>query len=229
VALTIGSLVVAMSASADATCAYIQLGPRVMTTRVTALPADGGVLVGYAGRGAAGDAAADDPSHAAGWVATDGRKHAVAMTRVSLAPGLSVYKLGGDAATTIATSDGKPVGAFTHDAKAAPNAMPAPQATGATTKSEPSFRSTVTTSTVTLATAPPPEAVALIVYAAGAPVAYGQFADTHDTAKSVVVYEGGGHCGLPVPGHALASEAYTFAFVDAFGRLSPQSKPVAGR
>jgi hypothetical protein len=43
-----GSLVsLAGARAAEATCMYVPLLPRVLTTRVTALPADGGVLVGY--------------------------------------------------------------------------------------------------------------------------------------------------------------------------------------
>ncbi len=216
------------SSGAHATCAMARIGPRVMTTRSTVIPADGGVLVGYQFGGTGGEFTDDDPSAAAGWTASDGT-HPIGLTRISLAPGLSVWKLAGNAPTTITGKDAKPIGAFTHDAKLPAVAMPAPQPTSATTSTAPSFRSSTTTSTVTLAKAPPPDAVALIVYAAGAPITYAQLPDTHDKLTKLAVFEAGGRCALPMPGHALSSGTYTFAYVDAFGRLSPQSKPLRGK
>lgn len=75
----------------QAKCAMPMFKPVVLTTRDTTLPADGGILVGWQSDYDVGSARDKDPSEQPTWTATAG-KAAVALKRVSLAPGLSVYR-----------------------------------------------------------------------------------------------------------------------------------------
>jgi hypothetical protein len=211
---------------ADASCAYVGMEPVVLTRRDTKLPADGGVLVGYThGNDHDDDGGGTDPSDVK-WTATNG-KAKVTLTRTQLAPGLSVYRPAANVSAFKLAGKTKDHGSYTHEATSAPTAMPAPVAKAITSRTTEGFRSMTTTTTLKLSTAAPPEAVAIIAYDdTGKPVLYSTLADTHDKILEFEIQETGGHCGVPHPtGEGSLAGKITFAYVDAFGRLSPKSKP----
>jgi hypothetical protein len=228
------ALLVPFAPTAHADCMRVELTPKILTTRDTHLPADGGVLVGYANTTGDPEPTGKDPSDATKWTASTDKK-TVALTHTLLAPGLSVYKPPADVGSfTIASSKGDKLGSFTHDTKSgASTAMPAPKPLTLTVTSTAGFRHITSTSAVLLLdAAPPPEAVAVIVYRVvngkAAAISFATLADTHDKDTTLDVYHSGGHCSPGAPGSAPSGEV-AFAFVDAFGHLSPQSKTIAAK
>jgi len=219
--------------AAHAFCAMLPLHPAVMTTRSTALPADGGILVSYtAGKEDEGEPETTDPSETPTWRAFDGAGHALKYDAVSLAPGLRVLvPAAGTGAITIKGKRDNVIGTFTRDSKAAPVALAAPKP--ATLRVEVSLGahgSMELRGQITLAVSPPADAVAVITYqiigSTKQTVGASWLPATHDKLKTWELGRAGGHChhgpdGVPMPGTQV-----TFAYVDAFGRLSPQSKPI---
>lgn len=208
---------VAQTHAAAASCAQVVMKGSVLTRRDTHVPADGGVLVGYGFGEPDIPGAGPDPSELK--FATKAK-----LERVQLAPGLSVYKF------TDKKLDLKKGGVFTHDGTAAAITV-APVPGKLTVKTEPSMRSMTTTAKMTLAAAPAEAAVALIVYDDKGTTAllFAGLPDTHDKLTELELYQSGGHCGSPQPpGQAGMANGgtYTFAFVDAFGRVGPKSKAV---
>ncbi|MEP6861929.1 MAG: hypothetical protein ABJE66_14980 [Deltaproteobacteria bacterium] len=215
---------------ADASCAYVGMTPNVLTRRDTKLPADGGVLVGYTyGNDNDGEASGADPSDVK-WSATNG-KAKVTLTRTELAPGLSVYRPPVTVSAFKLVGKTKEHGSYTHEATSAPTAIAAPVAKAIKSKTTEGFRSMTTTTMLKLSTAAPAEAVAIIAYDdTGKALLYATLADTHDKILDFEIQETGGHCGTPRPtGEGSLVGKITFAYVDAFGRLSPKSKPVTAR
>ena len=214
--------------AADAKCAWSIAVPDILTTRDTKLPDDGGILVGWKqetgdiedGRGQA------DPSDAQGWTATAG-KTKVALTRTSLAPGLSVFKPDKFTGTLAVTSQAGELGKFTRDGSGA-NKMPAPEVTKDVVSTTKGARWTDRHAVVTLKSAPPPEAMVLITFKGSTPITFVRLSDTHDDVKTIETFEDRGHCGLVVDGSSppAAGDKVTFAWVDAFGRVSPHSAAV---
>jgi hypothetical protein len=215
---------------AAATCMRLEIKPQLLTLRDTCVPADGGIVVGYGYTSSADEVEktrSADPSDVA-WTARDAKKQPVTLTRTMLAPGLSVLRPAADAsAFSLFGKKGKQLAVFTHDGTLV--SMTAPQAKGVVSKHDVNPRWSSTTATLTLAAAAPPEAMAIIAYASGTPVNFTRLADTHDKDLQIAVYSEGGHCGTEFPAGTSfvgATGKVTFAYVDAFGRLSPQSKPV---
>ncbi|MFT3693946.1 MAG: hypothetical protein QM831_12445 [Kofleriaceae bacterium] len=204
---------------ADAKCARPIIGSEIVSTRDTHIPADGGVLIA-AGHTDEANASPkfDDPTDVE-WTA-NGKK----LDRTVLAPGLAVLKGGGN--FTIKSKSGAALGTFTHDGKQA--SLAAPKIASAKVVTSREVRWQTTTGTVTLKSAAPAEAVAIIVYDADKAISFGRLADTHDKDLSIVIYQEGGHCGIGIPGQGtlLLSQKVTFAYVDAFGRVSPKSAAV---
>jgi hypothetical protein len=214
----------------EAKCARNLAVPVILTTRDTKLPDDGGVLVGWAASfdDATGEMSAD-PSDQPTWTATAG-KTKVALTRVALAPGLSVYKVGGTGDVTLAGK--QPLGTFHHDPKAAASTMAAPALSSMVFVKQKAVRWAERTATAHFKSAPPAAAAAVIVYSVTAngntPIGFATLPDTHDTLTEVDTFHDRGHCDVildaarpPNPG-----EKVVVAWVDSFGRLSPTSKPV---
>lgn len=215
---------------ADASCAFVGMIPNVLTRRDTKLPADGGVLVGWtSGNDNDGEPSSADPSEVQ-WTATNG-KAKVKLTRTQLAPGLSVYRPPANVTAFKLAGKTKEHGSFTQEATSAPTAMPAPAPKAITSKTTEGFRSMTTTTTLKLSTAAPADAVAIIAYDdTGKPLLYSSLADTHDKILEFEIQQTGGHCGTPHPsGEGSLAGKITFAYVDAFGRLSPKSKPVTAQ
>jgi hypothetical protein len=214
----------------EASCAQASLMPQVLTRRDTKLPADGGVLVGYAyATGADREDSGPDPSDVK-WTATAG-KAKVTLTRTPLAPGLSVYRPPANVSAFKLANKTKDHGSYTHEATSAPTAMAAPVAKAVTSKSVDSFRSMTTTVTLKLGTAAPADAVAIIAYdPAGKALVFAGLPDTHDKVLELELEQSGGHCGTPRPsGEGALAGKLTFAYVDAFGRLSAKSAPITAR
>jgi hypothetical protein len=215
---------------ADASCAYVGMSPVVLTRRDTKLPADGGVLVGY-WLNNDNDFESDGPDPSAvKWHVTNGKAN-VKLTRTQLAPGLSVYRPPANITAFKVAGKTKDHGSFTVDAKSAPVTMAAPVAKSVKEKTTAGFRSMETTVTLKLGEAPPADAVAVIAYdESGKALLYSSLPDTHDKTLETVIQETGGHCGTPHPNDegALGGKV-TFAYVDAFGRLSPKSKPIVAQ
>src|SRR5678815_3160249 len=90
--LTLVAALALVPHSAQGKCAQTEEQPKLLTTRDTKLPDDGGFLVGWETTVYKDSAVhvKGDPSDQA-FVAWAGKKQ-VALKRVSLAPGLSVYR-----------------------------------------------------------------------------------------------------------------------------------------
>jgi hypothetical protein len=206
--------------TAEPSCMQAQLTSQVLTRRDTRLPIDGGVLVGYT-YATGNDIDRDDT-----WTGS------VALTRVQLAPGLSVFRPAAKATSfKLTTKAGKDRGSFTLDPKSAATTMTAPNPKLLTSKTTEGFRSMTTTTTLKLNAAPPADAVAIIAYDdQHKALLYAGLPDTHDKLLEFEIDSTGGHCGTPKPvGEGALAGKITFAYVDAFGRLSPTSTAVTMR
>ncbi|HPH66110.1 MAG TPA: hypothetical protein PLF40_10215 [Kofleriaceae bacterium] len=243
-------VIAAWQSQAVADCAMPAYAGDVLTTRVTKLPADGGILVGWKYDAHATTPASGDASDQPTWTISNGKANAnLKLKRVSLAPGLSVYQPAPAPGTlTLADGKGTALGTFTLDPKAAANAMVAPVALSVALSETPSRRGNNRHVLATFKDAAPPEAVAVIVYqapvqaksatakgaaATTAPVAisFVRIPDSHDQIKEVQVFRDAGYCGVLQPGARppAANERVAFAWVDAFGRRSPLSAPVVAK
>jgi hypothetical protein len=224
-------------ASTTAKCARAEVVPALLTTRDTKLPADGGFLIGWTRTvDANAVTSAGDPSDQP--LAAKTGTQPVSLKRVALAPGLSAYfpaTFRGALAVELPGANSRPAqpfGSFTRDGDAKPVAMPAPAAVTVALSQDKTARWQSRHAVVTLSAAPPDAARALITYVttAGKPVAvtFVTLADTHDTVKTIEAFEDAGHCGFVVAGShpPAAGDRVTFAWVDAFGRVSPTSAPI---
>jgi hypothetical protein len=229
-------VLVAAITDAGAKCARTEQRPKVLTTRDTKLPDDGGILVGWENEvySDASDHVKGDPSNQPDWAAFD-RKTKLVLTRVSLAPGLSVYRVTGKATAVLKSKAGKTLGTFSHDAKAAANAMPPPAVSDVVLSIDDSERWSERHAKATLKVAPPPQAAALVVYAIGpkdnAAISFVTLPDTHDKLLKLDVFDDAGHCGSVVDGSRppAKGEKLAFAWVDAFGRLSPVGATITAK
>jgi len=225
--------VIAVSHPAHAKCSRQDImQPNLLTRRDTRVPADGGIVVGYAynrGDNEVEKTRTDDPSDVL-WTARDVKRKPVALARTSLAPGLSVFRPAATTDFVVVDAAGTQVGSFTRGGK--PIVIDAPLLKTVRYKTEGATEMRWSPSTRTileLAKAPPAEAIAVIVYIGDKPVTFTTLADTHDKQLSLDIYDAGGHCPSAKPtgtGAVGANSTVTFAYVDTFGRLSPQSKPV---
>lgn len=227
----------ALPSLADAKCARTEQRPVVLTTRDTQLPSDGGVLVGWAN--AVYDpndtpTGAGDPSDQPGWVALDG-KAKVALTRTALAPGLSVYTpAAGAHGFVLQDAKARPLGTFTHDGKASAT-MAAPIVVKLALSDEHRMRWPERHAVAKLRTPPPASAVALITYAdvggKRTPIGFVRLPDSHDKLDELETFADAGHCGSLVAGARppAAGEKVAFAWVDAFGHVSPVGSPVTAK
>ncbi len=228
-----------LAPEAAASCARMEMKAVLLTNRDTRVPVDGGVLVGYGYTTNSEELETTegrDPS-AVKWTASDAKNRPVALTRTQLAPGLSVLQPADTATSfTLQSSKGKTLKSFTHDGKPDPLAAPQPKNLEIVEEPSPSLRwERATTVTLVLGIAAPVGAVAVILYNADSatPTAinFTALADTHDKELALTVYTRGGHCGTSTPGTSYITKGskITMAYVDAFGRLSPQSKSITAK
>ena len=231
--LGLAIVLAARAAPAHALCIQSGLAPEVLTTRDTTLPPDGGVLVGWTSKSGVQEDP-NDPSNQPTWTATDG-KQAIALKRVSLAPGLSVYLAAGAGPMILKPKKGPPLGTFKRDPKLAKSTLGAPRPKTLTLASEEIRRGRRTRAVAELLAAPPSLAMAVIVYrvVGDTPTAlsFARLPDTHDTLTALDVFEDAGRCtGLPagsVPPNA--GDRIALAWVDAFGRVSPLSAVITAK
>jgi hypothetical protein len=208
-------------ASADAKCAMVELGPKVITATTAKIPTNGGVLVGW-------DNAHDnvrtegDPSVQKSWKATAGGKP-VELAIETLAPGLSVYRPKSTAG--FALSDGKQaLGTFTRATTAAAD-LPAPEITALTLDARRGRRGGSEFSVSATFAKVADAAVAVILYRGKTALSFGMV--EHDGNK-IVVDDGPHHCSFPPPGTTLPAngDAVTLAWVDAFGHVGATSAAI---
>jgi hypothetical protein len=227
-------------ASTSAKCRRAEVVPSMLTTRDTKLPADGGFLVGWTSTvDPDEDSHGGDPSDQP-FVAKAGSQ-AVSLKRVALAPGLSAYypvTFHGTLAVERPASKNRPAqpfGTFTRDADVKPMGMAAPAAGTVALTEDKTERWRSRHAVVTLSAAPPEAARALITYVTTggkqAAVSFVTLPDTHDTEKTIEAFQDAGHCGFVVDGShpPAAGDRVTFAWVDAFGRLSPTSTAITAK
>ena len=227
------------SPTADACCMMQPRSGVVLTTRDTALPDDGGILVGWrygGGSPTENDDYSLDSSNQPSWKVQVGKAKPVGLKRVSLAPGLSVYSPpAGKADFTLVDGKGTALGAFGRNPKAAKNAMPAPAVTSVKLWTVPDFRANDRHALASLKSAPPAEAVAIIVYqvtkTGNVPISFAVLPDTHDKLTTIEAFQDAGRCGVLQPGARPPAngESIAFAWVDAFGRRSPLSATIKAK
>ena len=249
---SVASSIIAVSLLAptavQAKCAMPRFKAVVLTTRDTKLPVDGGILVGWQADYDGGMDRDKDPSEQPTWTTTAG-KTKVPLTRVSIAPGLSVYRpsVAKPPKGALLLADGKTkLGSFTIDAKAAINKLSAPDIASVSLFETRQHRWSDKQTNVAFKVAPPAEAVAIVMYGkAGAkdtnaqdtstvnyiPFAFVRIPDTHDKMTVVNMVADTGHCtALPIgTRQPEVNDQVAFAWVDAFGRVSPMSAPVVAK
>ncbi len=205
-----------------------ELAPAPITKDGEALPADGGVLVGFTSI-VRGDKLDGDPSRQPGWkLAADGKP--VAVTVDTLAPGLTVYRpKAGSSALVVSDADGKRLLAVTRDGRPSPQ-LKAPRPIRITTAEVFAGRGMGRELHATLATPAPETAIAVIAYAVRknqrVALSFGML--DRDDRTTVVPYTDPPHCAWNPPGMEIAKpgEAVMLAWVDRAGHVSPVSTPV---
>lgn len=237
----LGVLAVALGSASPASskCARVLLAPQLITHAAETIPARGGVLVGFEETtDDAAEAYADhDPAMNTDWTLVVGKRK-VRPRIEQLAPGLAVYRPGvlrSSRATTIVLRDGKgaKLGTFSATARPAPATLPAPVVTKLTSTSvaqnKGRWNGTVTTATAVVDRIPD-GAAALIVYrrTADATTALSWARVAVGSAPSIEVYASPGRCGSEPDGLTAPAtgDSVVLAWVDQFGRLSPQSAVV---
>ena len=147
-----------------------------------------------------------------------------------LAPGLSLYKAAGTGAVTLSDKAGKALGTFTHDAKVAANTLHAPTITRVIASVDKETGVVERHAIAVLSDAPPAEAIGLITYRAKdkVPLAVVLLGNTHDAVYRIDTFDDPGACGVIIPAARppVAGDKVTYAWVDTFGRLSPQTAPI---
>ena len=205
----------------DAKCARNVPTPVILTTRDTNIPDDGGVLVGWQIANASNlPEPSGDPSDQPEWNVSAGT-----LRRESVAPGLSVYFLSGTGDVSIMAKDKSKLGTFHHAPKAAPKSSSAPEVAKMTLSTSKEFRWSDRHAIVTLKSAPPPSAVAVVVYSKTTALSFVKLPDTHDKLLEIETFIDHGHCGLVVDGARPpnAGEEIAIKWVDGFGRISAAS------
>lgn len=222
--LAVGSLIVARESFAK--CAMQELAPALVTPKNAAIPADGGVLVGFQySRDDEVQPAKGDPSMTAAWTWSQ------TMTKENLAPGLTVYKPKSAAAITV--KDGKKLlGTFTRDPKAAAAGSAVPRIGKLEITTHPARRGRHREATVTSTDPIPNDAFGAIVYVErggkSVPIAFGTI-DHHDPkSRTFIAYADPSRCAFAPPGTEPppVKGKVTIAWFDRFGRVSKQSAPV---
>jgi hypothetical protein len=214
---------------ARADCAISELGPELLTRAGAKIPADGGILVGWNASTDRKTPSKGDPSQQSYKASAHGKS--VSLVSASLAPGLTVYR---PRPALVGALSVKALVDVTFD-KGKGAALPAPDVTAvALTEGKARYGVAYTTATAAVA-AVPDAAVALVIYATAddehVPISFGRPAHDKTGATTVVVFEGAHDCETlpPAMRAPVAGDEVELAWVDAFGRLSPLSKPVTAR
>jgi hypothetical protein len=207
--------VIAMPAPAHAEfCGAMGLEAHVLSQPDIILPGDGGIVVAaMIGNGHLDTDVADQPT----WTFRTGGAHS-APRRLTLAPGLVVYRARQDGTVTLVDADEKT------RATAFVTQRPRPRLAA------PVVKWTVRTPDrvdvhLELASLPPDEAIALVIVGKDKKPRSWELVDPDATHQRVYKHLG---CEMhpigTMPSHA--GDEVTFFFVDAYGRTSPPSKPI---
>ncbi len=212
----IGTTLVMSSAPAHAEffCGGIGLAPQVLSEPGLVLPGDGGIVVAaITGGNHFDDDAADQPTwrFQTGGVATQPR-------RVTLAPGLVVYRARQDGTLTLVEADGK--------ARATTFVTRRPRARLAAPVIKWTVRSPDRADVnLELASLPPEDAIAIVLVGKDGKPRSWDLIDPESTMQRAYKQRG---CEMQPPGtmSSNAGDEVTFFFVDAYGRTSQPSKPI---
>ena len=221
-----------MAAPTDATakCALRMLDDEVVTNAADAIPAGGGVLVGWTESDDRTGARDVDPAVHPAWSFREKRKK-VRATMTTIAPGLVVYvpavARGQKHTVALVDDTGAPVGTYTI-ARAAAVALPAPEIDRVARSDVQSFRSNTIALTAALKAraAIPAGAYGLVLYRGDVALSWHRI-DKPD-ATEVLAFRSPGRCGTqpPAMAPAAAGDTVTLAWVDRFGRVSARSAPI---
>lgn len=231
VALVVSALLLVPS-TGRAKCAMPRLTHQVITHPGDAIPAGGGILVGWTTDSDWDKPrTTDDPAAKGTWRLRRG-KAAVKTRLEALAPGLAVYRpekvRRGKQVYVLVGDAGATLGKFTFSGGASAVPAVAPGVTAVTTTTQPArIRGRHVTTTVTLDAAPPADAHALVVrVAGGAAIAWGPVVDR--AATTITVFDDDGRCEVHPPGMRAVrdGEAIEAVWVDRFGRTSAASAAV---
>ena len=222
------ALVCAIGARADARCAMTELAPAPITQNNDALPADGGILVGFTSI-VQGPKLDGDPSRQPGWTFVAGSKP-IDLAIDTLAPGLTLYRpKPGTSPIVVSNADGKQLLAVARDGAASPP-LKAPRPIRIATSFERGGRIARRQLVATLATPAPETAVAVILYAERDTTHVALSFNLLDRVErsTVVPYTDPRKCAWNPPGMASAKpgDLVTLAWVDGAGHVSPPSPPI---
>lgn len=210
---------------ASAICAVTEAGDTLITPAAAFLPRDGGILVGWE------NAPENKPANQSiSWTVTTGTKP-VDLVRETLAPGLIVLRPPADTDVLRISTGTTELARYTRDPNAAAFTPGAPKASKLVMTSQPArYDGWYRTVTTTLAAPVPGDAVAMITYATRkkkrVAISFALVVPGNDTA---IAFADPGRCSFNPPGMVppKAGEKVTLVWVDAFGRLSKPSAPIA--
>jgi len=223
----VASLAIAVSIvpSADALCIAMEAGDVLASPVAAVLPGDGGILVRWM---PVSEVKAENQS--SGWkVAAEGTS--VAVARIQLAPGLTVLRPAAGTAMLTVSSGTTEIARLTRDATlpAFTAAAPTPTKLALTTQRA-RYSGYFRTVSATLSAPVPDDAIGVITYATRKKKRVAiSFALVERGKLSVATFGDPGRCSFGPPGADApkTGEKVTLVWVDAFGRLSKPSAPIA--
>ncbi len=210
---------------ANALCAVSEAGDALVTPVAAVLPGDGAILVGSR------SFLESKPSNqSTSWTVTAGGKP-IAIVREQLAPGLLVLRPAAGTDTLTVSSGTDELARYTRDLKASAFAPDPPKPTKLEMTSTPAryngWRRTVS---ATLAAPVPADAVAVISYVTRKKKRIAITSHHVNVGTdAATVFADPGRCSFNPAGMEppKAGEKVTLVWVDAFGRLSKPSAPIA--
>ena len=222
------SLVIAaclVSVRADASpCNLRELTPRSMTPPDTVIEDGGGVMINAGTADLQTSERLPDVTRQPGWRFRDGTKLVEPMI-VTIAPGLSVYRLPATGANVALETDKYfEIARVKRSSDRGAALLPAPMPTSIEWEHRSAFRSSTDVVTVHLIAPVPPHAAAMILY--GPDKVARSWGIATAGGKDVVAYSSGGRCAMPIPGFTGSNtgDHVTVAWVDASGRVSAVSR-----
>lgn len=197
-------------------CEPVELTPRLVTSDGAAIPKDGGVLVAWT----------LSRERSPDWrFVADGRS--IVPAAEVLAPGVTVYRAGGRVVSIAAA--GTRLATFTAGTASASLSAPKLEAMHKLLDQKPRARAMHATIEAQLAEAPPADAVGVILYRLGSKKRVAlAFELLEQRGLRIVVYDDPYACEVHPAGMEAASlmDRVAIAWVDAFGRVSPESNVV---
>lgn len=210
---------------ASALCAVSEAGDALVSPVASVLPGDGAILVGWRSF-----LESKSSNQSTSWTVASGGKP-IAIVRERLAPGLLVLRPAAGTELITVSSGTNELGRYTRDPKAPAFAPEPPRATKLEMTSSPArYNNWYRTVTATLAAPVPADAVVMITYAIRkkkrVAISFHHVEPGRDIA---VAFADPGRCSFNPAGMEppKAGEKVTLVWVDAFGRLSKPSAPIA--